>query len=177
MSSSSKAVEKAKAIRFFVMDVDGVLTDGSLFFGNNGEELKAFNIRDGLGIKWLQRSGIVTAIITGRVSNIVQNRADNLGIQHVLQGREDKGIALAETCKSLNFSLEETAYIGDDVQDLSAIKASGLGCTVANGDSLVKAQCDWQSDLCGGNGAVRQLAEFILSSQGKLYDIQAQYQT
>lgn len=174
---SLTAVDKAKAVRFFVMDVDGVLTDGSLFFGNNSEELKAFNIRDGLGIKWLQNAGITTAIITGRTSKLVQNRADNLGISHVIQGREDKRVALTEICQQLGFELSEVAYIGDDVQDLTAIKSAGLGCTVANGDPLVKQHADWQSDFQGGHGAVRQLAEFILAAQGKLDAIHQHYLT
>lgn len=168
-------LEKAANIRFFVMDVDGVLTDGSLYFGNNGEELKAFNIRDGLGIKWLQNAGITTAIITGRTSQLVQNRADGLSIQHVIQGREDKRVALMEICEKLGFALHEVAYIGDDVQDLTAIKSAGLGCTVANGDALVKQHADWQSDLRGGQGAVRQLAELILQAQGKLDALHQHY--
>lgn len=169
------AIEKASKVRFFVMDVDGVLTDGSLYFGNDGEELKAFSVRDGLGIKWLQDSGITTAIITGRTSNIVLNRANNLGIQHIVQGREDKRIALLEVCQRLGFTLDETAYIGDDVQDLSAIISAGLGCTVANGDDLVKQHADWQSNHSGGSGAVRQLSEFILQAQGKLEQIKNHY--
>lgn len=172
---TSSAVEKAANIRFFVTDVDGVLTDGSLYFSNEGEDLKAFNVRDGLGIKWLQEAGIVTAIITGRTSNIVINRAKGLGITHIIQGREDKKIALLEVCKQLGFSLEQTAYIGDDVQDLSAIRNAGLGCTVANGDPLVIEHADWRSDFNGGAGAVRQLAEFILHSQGKLQPLHQQY--
>lgn len=166
---------KASEIRFFVMDVDGVLTDGSLYFGNHGEELKAFSVRDGLGIKWLQDAGITTAIITGRTSQIVLDRANNLGIQHVIQGREDKRVALLEICQQLGFSLQQTAYIGDDIQDLGAILSAGLGCTVANGDDLVKQHADWQSTLSGGSGAVRQLAEFILSAQNKLSAIQSAY--
>ena len=166
---------KAANIRLLVMDVDGVLTDGRLYFGNQGEELKAFNIRDGLGIKWLQNAGIATAIITGRTSQLVLNRAQNLGIPHVIQGREDKRIALVEMCKTLNIELEQVAYIGDDVQDLSAITSAGLGCTVANGDPLVKKYADWQSDFNGGAGAVRQLAEFILTAQNKLDALYQQY--
>lgn len=167
--------DKAAAVRLLVMDVDGVLTDGSLYFGNQGEELKAFNIRDGLGIKWLQQAGINTAIITGRRSQLVQNRADNLGIGHVIQGREDKLVALEELCRQLNIRLDETAYIGDDVQDLTAIHRAGLGCTVANGDPLVKQYADWQSDFGGGRGAVRQLAEFILDAQQQLAGIHQRY--
>lgn len=165
---NSEILTKAKKIRFFVTDIDGVLTDGNLYFGNQGEELKAFYVRDGLGIKWLQNAGLTTAIITGRTSQLVQNRADGLGITHVIQGREDKKTALIEMCNTLGFSLEETAYIGDDVQDLSAIRAVGLGCTVADASPLVKTHADWQSDFVGGRGAVRQLAELILTAQDKL---------
>jgi len=168
-------LERAAKIRFFVTDVDGVLTDGSLYFSNEGEDLKAFNVRDGLGIKWLQDAGISTAIITGRTSNIVLNRAKGLGISHVIQGREDKKTALIEVCQQLGFSLEQTAYIGDDVQDLSAIRSAGFGCTVANGDPLVIQHADWRSDFNGGAGAVRQLAEFILQSQNKLQPLHQQY--
>ena len=171
----STANEKAKKIRLFCMDVDGVLSDGSLYFGNSGDEIKAFCTPDGLGIKLLKDAGITPAIITGRNSMLLSRRADNLGIEHIYQGRDDKLIALKALCSGLDIPLEETAYIGDDLPDLSAIANAGLGMTPANGSEHVKAHSDWVANKIGGQGAVREACEFILASQGKLDAIIASY--
>src|SRR5690606_21487702 len=130
--------QRAIAIKMFLLDVDGVLTDGKLYFSNQGDELKAFNIQDGLGIKFLQRSGITVGIVTGKRSQLVANRARDLGIDIVVQGREDKLTAIREIITNYNVSLNEVAYMGDDLPDLSAINAVGLGMTLANGVSDVK---------------------------------------
>ena len=116
--------QKAAAVKLLALDVDGVLTDGRIYYGNRGEELKAFNIKDGLGIKLLQRSGVQVAIITGRQSEIVARRARELGIDAVVQGREDKLVALRELCGQLQLGLEQCAYMGDDLPDLGAIAAA-----------------------------------------------------
>lgn len=161
-------MNKAKAIKLLVTDVDGVLTDGSLYFGNSGEELKAFSILDGLGIKLLRDSGIDTAIITGRVSDLVARRAGELGITLIYQGREDKRTALEELCRDLQLPLSATAYIGDDLPDLGAIRAAGLGVAVANAHSFVARHADWQTRRYGGAGAVRETCELIMKAQGTL---------
>lgn len=163
-----EVIEKAKPITLLVLDVDGVLTDGKLYFANSGEEMKTFNILDGLGIKLLRDAGITTAIITGRCSDLVARRAAELGIQHIYQGREDKLVALDELRRDLSLDFENIAYMGDDLPDLSAIRRAGLGITVANGHSYVAQHADWQTEARGGEGAVREASELILKAQGCL---------
>lgn len=158
---------RAARVRLLALDVDGVLTDGLLYYGNHGEELKAFNIKDGLGIKLLKQAGVNVAIITGRQSEIVARRARELGIDDVVQGREDKRQALLELCQSHDLRLEDCAYMGDDLPDLSAIVAAGVGMTVANAAAAVREAADWQSTCNGGCGAVREACEFILAARGE----------
>jgi len=169
------ALQKARAIQLLVLDVDGVLTDGRLWYGNDNEELKAFHIQDGLGIKLLLRAGIDVAIITGRSSALVARRGSELGIRHVIQGREDKLVALRGLCAELNVELNTVAYIGDDLPDLSAIRAVGLGVTVANGHRLVAQHAAYTTERDGGYGAVREICDLILQAQGKLDTILEQY--
>ena len=177
MNQPKQAVtDAARQIKLLLLDVDGVLTDGRLYYGNNGEELKAFDIQDGLGIKLLQRAGVQVGIITGRVSALLQRRADELGMQPVVQGREDKLTALHELLQTLPVEMHEIAFIGDDLPDLAVINRVGLGITVANGNAAVAASALWQTSRNGGNGAVREAAEMILSAQGKLDDVLAAYQ-
>lgn len=164
---SQAIITAAKNIKLLLLDVDGVLTDGKLYYGNSGEELKAFNIQDGLGIKLLQQGGIQVGIITGRVSTLLQRRADELGINPVIQGREDKLTALRELLENQNLGLHQIAFMGDDLPDLSAINSVGLGITVANASSTLAAKADWQTLRSGGDGAVREAAEMILKAQGK----------
>ena len=169
------AQDKARPIKLLALDVDGVLTDGKIYYGNNGEELKAFNIKDGLGIKLLQRAGVTVAIVTGRRSAIVTRRAMELGISDVIQGREDKLAALEELCAQLGFTLAQCAYMGDDLPDLSAIEAAGLGLTVADGADPVRAAAQWCSTRTGGDGAVREACEFILQTKDKLAELETNY--
>ena len=157
---------RAAMVRLLALDVDGVLTDGLLYYGNSGEELKTFNIKDGLGIKLLQQAGVKVAIITGRQSEIVARRARELGIEDVVQGREDKRRALLELCQHHGLAITACAYMGDDLPDLGAIVAAGLGMTVADACSEVRAAADWRSVRNGGCGAVREACEFILSARG-----------
>ncbi|GAB3286553.1 KdsC family phosphatase [Parahaliea aestuarii] len=159
--------DRANAIRLLALDVDGVLTDGRIYYGNSGEELKAFSIKDGLGIKLLQKAGIEVAIITGRNSHIVARRAAELGIGEVVQGREDKREALVELCRAKSLQLSECAYMGDDLPDLGAIIAAGLGLTVADACARVAAAADWCSRFNGGCGAVREACEFLLEARGQ----------
>ncbi len=165
----------ARDIRLLALDVDGVLTDGRIYYGNQGEELKAFNIKDGLGVKLLQRAGIKVAIITGRQSEIVARRARELGIEDVVQGREDKLTALGELCERAGLTLADCAYMGDDLPDLGAITAAGLGLTVADATRAVAAAANWQSSLPGGCGAVREACEFILEARGELRTFEAEF--
>jgi 3-deoxy-D-manno-octulosonate 8-phosphate phosphatase (KDO 8-P phosphatase) len=158
--------ERARAIRLLALDVDGVLTDGSITYGNDGEELKSFSIKDGLGIKLLQRAGIGVAIITGRESRIVARRAGELGIDSIVQGREDKLVALRELCAQQDLALEACAYMGDDLPDLAAVRAAGIGLTVADAVEELIAAADWCSSRAGGRGAVREACEALLRARG-----------
>jgi 3-deoxy-D-manno-octulosonate 8-phosphate phosphatase (KDO 8-P phosphatase) len=172
----STVIKAAQKIKLILLDVDGVLTDGRLYYGNNGEELKAFDIQDGLGIKLLQKGDIEVGIITGRSSKLLTRRTEELGIELVVQGREDKLTALNEILEGRAIDLEEIAFIGDDLPDLAVIRRVGLGITPANGNHLVASQALWQTKKGGGQGAVREVAELILNAQGKLEALLAPYQ-
>ena len=150
----AELLSAAAGIRLLALDVDGVLTDGRIHYTSTGEELKSFSILDGLGIKLVRRHGISVAIITARKSDMVTRRARELGIDHCLQGREDKLAALLELLRETGISLAETAYMGDDLPDLGALLAVGLGMTVANASSEVARRVAWQSSARGGEGAV-----------------------
>ena len=166
---------RASALRLLALDVDGVLTDGRLYYGNDGEELKAFNIKDGLGLKLLQRAGVAVAIITGRRSQIVERRAAELGIAHVVQGREDKRVALEELCATLGIDLGQCAYMGDDLPDLGALRAAAIGLAPADAVDAVAAAADWQSRYAGGAGCVREACEQLLHAMDRREAIEADY--
>lgn len=167
--------DKARQLQLLVLDVDGILTDGSIYYGNSGEEIKAFNIKDGLGIKLLQRAGIAVAIITGRQSEVVARRARELGITDVVQGREDKLTALEALCREKSLDLGHCAYMGDDLPDLAAIGSAGLGLTVSDATDVVREEADWISSAPGGRGAVREACEAILQARGQLSTLLAEY--
>ncbi len=158
-------IDRARKIKLLILDVDGVLSDGKLFFTNAGEEIKAFNSLDGHGIKALQKSGVRVAIITGRTSHIVEKRAAALGITILIQGREDKLAALEEIRQKHPFELEEIAHMGDDHPDLPLIKCLGLGLSVNNAHWLVKEHAHWVSQCNGGEGAVREACDLIMLAQ------------
>jgi len=162
-------------IRLAVFDVDGVLTDGRLNFLADGREVKSFHTLDGFGIKQLHRCGIETALITGRRSPQVEQRAEALTITYLRQGREDKRAALDEIWQISPHDAATTAYIGDDLPDLPAIRACGFGASVPNGHPLVRQEADWCSRAAGGRGAAREFCELILAAQGKLDAIYAEY--
>ncbi|WP_196141136.1 3-deoxy-manno-octulosonate-8-phosphatase KdsC [Aliikangiella sp. G2MR2-5] len=168
-------LEKASQIKLLICDVDGVLSDGKVYFGNEQEELKNFNIKDGLGIKLMQKNGITVAIITGRQSNIVERRAKELGIEKVYQGRSDKRATYQEIIEDMGLQKEQVAHIGDDLPDLPLMKRSGLGICVNDGYYFVKQHADWVTPSNGGSGAVRDVADLLLTAQGKLPNIQAEY--
>jgi len=160
----------ASNIKLLVLDVDGILSDGKLYFANSGEEIKAFNTMDGLGLKLLMQAGIEVGLITGRQSEIVKKRASNLGIKHVSQGSDDKLTILDEILTTLALDYSSVAYAGDDLPDLACIKQARLGITVPNGHFLVKQSADAITSLEGGCGAVREICDWILQAQGKFDD-------
>ena len=155
--------QKARQIKLVIFDVDGVLTDGSLFLGDDGQEYKAFNSRDGHGIKMLQATGVEIAIITGRSSEVVRIRMESLGIQHVYQGKRDKLPAYLELRDSLGLKDEEVAYAGDDVVDLPIMRRVGLAIAVNDAHPFVLQHAHWQTPSSGGRGAGRDVCELLLS--------------
>lgn len=174
-SAGSDSRSRAARVRMLVLDVDGVLTDGRLYYSDRGDEFKAFSIKDGLGIKLLQQAGVRVAIITGRQSNMVTRRAGELGIEDVVQGREDKREALLELCERSGIPLDACAYMGDDLPDLGAVTAAGMGMTVADACAEVRAAADWQSTLTGGAGAVREACEYILNARDQWRSVTADF--
>jgi 3-deoxy-D-manno-octulosonate 8-phosphate phosphatase (KDO 8-P phosphatase) len=155
-------------VRLVIFDVDGVLTDGSLFLGDNGQEYKAFNSRDGHGMKMLQASGVDIGIITGRTSHVVKYRMDSLGIKHVYQGQQDKLPAFEELLEKLGLSTSQVAYVGDDVVDLPILIRAGLAIGVQDAHPLVKQHCHWITPNTGGRAAARDVCELIMQAQGTL---------
>lgn len=168
---------KARNIKLLICDVDGVLSNGQVIMGNNGEEFKTFNIKDGFGIKCLQKAGIAVAIITGRNSKIVEKRCQELGIEHYYQGQTNKQQAFDALCKDLSVKAEEICHIGDDLPDLPLLIQVGLGVTVADGHWLMQQHADWVTQNNGGFGAVREVCDLILESQHKLEAIHQDYLT
>ncbi len=158
--------ERAKKIRLAIFDVDGVLTDGSLYLADGGEEYKAFNSLDGHGMKMLNRSGVELAIITGRNSRVVALRAANLGVTHLYQGVEDKLDAFADLLEKTGCDASECAYMGDDVVDLPVMRRCGLALCVPAAPALVKQHAHYVSQLSGGQGAVREICELVMRAQG-----------
>ena len=159
--------ERALHIRMLVLDVDGVLTDGKLYFDHAGNEMKAFNTRDGMGMKALQRVGIEVAVITGRKSGAVAHRMTQLGIRHVYQGREDKLEAFLELLQSTGLDAQQICFAGDDWIDLPVLLRAGLAVTVADAEERVKQQAHWITRRNGGDGAVREICNLILAAQEK----------
>ncbi|MDZ7662256.1 3-deoxy-manno-octulosonate-8-phosphatase KdsC [Thiohalophilus sp.] len=159
---------RAAQIELVVFDVDGVLTDGSLFVGDDGQEYKAFHSRDGFGIKLLKESGVEIGVITARSSNVVQHRMDNLGIEHVYQGQLEKLPAFEELVGKLGLTLEQAAYVGDDVVDLPVMRRAGLAIAVQDAHPLAKQHAHWQTPHGGGHGAARDVCELIMEAHNTL---------
>ena len=155
----------AKPIKLVIFDVDGVLTDGGLYFSDEGLELKRFNSLDGLGIQLLKNNGIQPAVITARRSKTVEHRMKNLGITHCYQGQENKRFAFETLLSELSLSNREVAYMGDDIIDLPVMAQVGLAVAVANAHPLVKQQAHFITKKTGGNGAVREVCDFLLKAQ------------
>jgi 3-deoxy-D-manno-octulosonate 8-phosphate phosphatase (KDO 8-P phosphatase) len=165
--SPTELVRRQQSIELLILDVDGVLTDGSLFLGDAGEQYKAFHSRDGHGLRMAMEGGLQVAVLTGRHSEVVLHRMRELGIPHILQGRRDKGHAFAELLAPLGIAPERCAFLGDDLVDLPAMRRSGLGIAVADAHPLVLEQADWHTQAAGGRGAVREVCETLLQAQGR----------
>ena len=165
-AAGSDAISKARGVRLMIFDVDGVLTDGRLYFTDRGEEIKSFNIQDGHGIKMLQASGVKLAILTARQSTIVERRARELGIAHVRQGQADKLTGFQDLLTECGLEAREAGYMGDDLVDLPVLTRSGLAVSVPDAPELVRSRADYVTTARGGRGAVRELCELILRAQG-----------
>jgi 3-deoxy-D-manno-octulosonate 8-phosphate phosphatase (KDO 8-P phosphatase) len=161
------AREKARRVRWLVLDVDGVLTDGSILLDGDAGEWKAFNVRDGHRIVLAGREGIRTVFLTGRCSRVVERRAAELGVHRVFQGALEKGEVLERFFREEGALAEETAYLGDDIVDLPAMRRAGLAAAVGDAVPEVQAAADWVAAAPGGRGAVREFVEFILAAQGR----------
>ncbi|HKK55919.1 KdsC family phosphatase [Marinobacter sp.] len=165
---SEPDLKKAAGIKLLALDVDGIMTDGKLYFTASGDEMKGFNILDGLGLKQVMAAGIEVAVITGRRSPLTAKRMKDLGIAHLMQGREDKKAALEELAGGLNLAPGAIAYMGDDLPDLPAILFVGLGITVPNGHWAVRESADICTRVAGGEGAVREICDLLLAATGAL---------
>lgn len=158
--------KRAQAIKLVAFDIDGVMTDGRLYYTDFGNEIKAFNVKDGIALNWLRSTGVDVAIITGRTSELVKKRASDLKIDKLIQGREDKVIALKEMIAPLGLSADQVAYMGDDLPDLGAIRFAGIGVAVADALPLVRQHADLTMTRAGGDGAVREFCEWLMNAQG-----------
>jgi 3-deoxy-D-manno-octulosonate 8-phosphate phosphatase (KDO 8-P phosphatase) len=167
---TTKVRESAAKVRLLVLDVDGVLTDGSLYLGDNGVEYKAFYTRDGHGMKLLMASGVQLAVITGRRSQVVADRMSALGITHVYQGDDRKGPVFDALLAKLSLTAEQAAYVGDDLVDLPVMRRCGLSIAVADADPRVSQAAMFSTRCAGGRGAVREVCELILDAQNNLQD-------
>ena len=166
MPTRTELDQRARQGRVLLLDVDGVLTDGTLYYSGDGEALKAFNIQDGLGIKMLQASGVEVAIITGRTSRALELRAQNLGIRHVHQGAQRKVTALTDVLHALDLGAESAACIGDDLPDLPLFTRCGFAATVPDAPEQVRRCAHYVTRRAGGRGAVREICELIMAAQG-----------
>jgi 3-deoxy-D-manno-octulosonate 8-phosphate phosphatase (KDO 8-P phosphatase) len=172
---NDKAIDKARRVKLLVLDVDGVLTDGRMLYADASREGVFFNVHDGTGIKYLHRSGIQTAIISGRDIEAVRTRAADLGIQIVLQGAKVKAEAYEQLIAQTGLQDSEIAYVGDDLPDIPVMRRVGLAVAVPNAVPEVVERADIVTTARGGDGAVREIAEFILKAQGKWEAILARY--
>ncbi len=170
-----KILAKARKLKLLILDVDGVLTDGRLFFDDQGVEYKCFHARDGHGIKLLRQTGMEVAVISGRKSNSVAIRMKNLGIDLVYQGHEDKIAAFHEILAHLSLKPEQAAHVGDDLLDLPLMKRAGLSIAVNDANFAVKRYADWCTETPGGLGAVREVCDMIMHAQGHFEQVLKQY--
>lgn len=168
-------LDKIKKVKALFFDVDGVLTDGSLIYSGNGDELKAFNVKDGQIIKHIKESGLIIGAITGRSSFAVKRRCEELKLDFFEQGVADKGLLLENKLKEYNLNWQDVCYMGDDIIDLKALKSSGFSACPNDALDYVKSEVDYVCKKNGGDGAVREVADIILFVQGKLEGIVKSY--
>ena len=173
--ASYALLEQARHLQALVLDVDGILSDGFVTLTNSGDEIKSFDIRDGLGMKLVQQAGLKVIIITGRKSQIVEKRMSDLGVDLLFQGREDKGVALREACTQLDILPEDCVYMGDDWPDLSAFAIAGMSITVPNGHEEVRRRANLVTQAMGGRGAVREACDMLLMAKGVYQELLAKY--
>jgi len=168
MSFGNEALRRARAIRLLTCDVDGVLTDGRLYYDQDGRQLKAFSVRDGLWLKLLMNSGVAVAWITGSRAPCVTRRAEDLGIARVIQGSEDKLPAWTDLREELGIAAAEVAHIGDDLPDLPVLRRCGLAMSVPGAPAVVRANAHHVTAGTGGYGAVHEACELLMQAQGTL---------
>lgn len=168
-------IKRASKIKLLLMDCDGVLTDGKITLLPNGDEQKTFNVRDGLGIVNLHKADIQTGIISGRTSSVVEHRAKELGITYVQQGHHHKIAAFEKILRESGITAEQTAYIGDDLIDVSILKRVGFAIAVNDAVDFVKENAHYITKITGGNGAVREICDLLLKSQGKWESVLEKY--
>ena len=173
--ASYALLEQARHLQALVLDVDCILSDGFVTLTNSGDEIKSFDIRDGLGMKLVQQAGMKVIIITGRKSQIVEKRMSDLGVDLLFQGREDKGVALREACTQLDILPEDCVYMGDDWPDLSAFAIAGMSITVPNGHEEVRRRANLVTQAMGGRGAVREACDMLLMAKGVYQELLAKY--
>ncbi len=166
---------KAAKIRLLLLDVDGVLTNGQIIYDGAGNELKMFNVRDGHGLKLVQRAGIRVGIITGRKSEVVSRRAAELGIEILYQGALNKLEPYQEILSQTGLSAEQIAYVGDDLIDLQVLRRVGFSATVSDADAAVRSRVDYVASLPGGYGAVREICDLLLKAGGHWEQVTARY--
>ena len=166
--NSAELLERARRVRLLSCDVDGVLTDGKLYYADDGSELKAFSTLDGLGLKMLHESGVVIAWITGSSTPAVTRRARHLGVAHVILGAENKLAPWERLRGELGFAVDECAHIGDDLPDLALLARCGLAVTVPHAPETIRRQAHYVTRADGGAGAVREICELILTARGAL---------
>ncbi|MCA9617344.1 MAG: HAD-IIIA family hydrolase [Myxococcales bacterium] len=160
--------ERAARVKLLALDVDGVLTDGRLHYGPEGEATKVFDVKDGLGLRLLRDEGIAIAIVSAKRSTMLERRLADLKISDACLGREDKRVALDEVRARANASLDEVCFVGDDVLDLPVLRVVGLAATPADGHALVRREVPWVLQACGGRGAVREVCDALLEARGRL---------
>jgi len=175
LSTDRNAAERARGVKLMIFDVDGVLTDGRLYLSDNGEEMKAFSTRDGQGIKLLREAGIAVGVITARSSRVVERRARELGIELLRQGASDKAGVLAELLSGQNLQASEAGYMGDDLADLPVLMRCGFAATVQSAPEVVRTRVHYVARAAGGEGAAREVCEFILTAQNALEQAIARY--
>lgn len=174
-SLAPDVLARARSIRLVIFDVDGVLTDGKLYFDDAGHEYKGFHARDGHGIKLLRTTGVHSAVISGRSAGSVARRMENLGIELVFQGVDDKLGVFRSLCGKMELVPEQVAFVGDDLLDLPVMRRVGLSVAVADANAAILPYAHWTTRYPGGSGAAREVCDLIMAAQGTLADVVARY--